>query len=160
MTKKERNIAATAVYLILRKNDKILLGRRCNTGYLDEHYQVPAGHIDAGEVPTEAMVREAHEELGITIAADDLVFAHAVFRVKSDKTGDRVDYYFEATKWEGEPTIMEPEKCDDLDWFSLDALPEKMDPCNREVMHRIARGEIYSEFDIAFLKTHGMYHEA
>lgn len=52
-----RNKAIPAVYIFLEKDGKFLIARRCNTGYQDGNYQVPAGHVDEGELPTEAMVR-------------------------------------------------------------------------------------------------------
>ena len=41
-----RNKAIPAVYIFLEKDGKFLIARRCNTGYQDGNYQVPAGHID------------------------------------------------------------------------------------------------------------------
>ena len=34
-----------AVYLILRKADKILLMNRANTGWMDGHFSLPSGHM-------------------------------------------------------------------------------------------------------------------
>lgn len=102
------------MYLFLKKNGTILIARRCNTSYQDGNYQVPSGHVDAGELPIEAMIREAKEEIGITLTSDDLRFVHVGFRTKSDATGDRVDFFFEATRWDGEVINAEPLKCDDL----------------------------------------------
>ena len=34
-----------AVYLILRKSDKILLMNRANTGWMDGHFSLPSGHM-------------------------------------------------------------------------------------------------------------------
>ncbi len=75
MSKTERNKAVTAVYLILKREGKILIARRCNTGYQDGNYQLPAGHVDAGELPTEAMIREGNEEIGIVLKKDDVLHA-------------------------------------------------------------------------------------
>ena len=61
-----------SVYLILERDGKILLGRRCNTGFLDGHYGLAAGHAEAYETFREAMVREAKEEIGIDIDVDNL----------------------------------------------------------------------------------------
>ncbi len=36
---------------------------------------------------------------------------------------ERVDYFFTATAWAGRRRIMEPDKCADLRWFNLEALP-------------------------------------
>ncbi len=158
MPKAERNKATTAVYLLLRKDDKVLIARRCNTGYEDGNYQVPAGHIDAGELPTEAMIREAKEEVGIDLKKEDLKLVHVSFRPKHDETGDRVDYFFEAVRWSGQVIIAEPEKCDDLCWVKPTELPENVTPHVRVAIECTERGEVFSELGIDFLKSQGLYY--
>ena len=152
-----RNVACTASYLILKRDGKILFARRVNTGYQDGNYQVPAGHIDAGELPTEALVREAKEEIGITIDQNDARFVHASFRPKIDPTGDRVDYFFEVDKWQGEVVNCEPEKCDDLIWIDPENLPENTTPHVRFALECIQRGEFFSELSKSYLDSTGMY---
>lgn len=147
-TQYERNTARPAVYLILRKGDEILLMRRQGSGYYDGWYSVPAGHVEAGELPLEALVREIKEELGITLDREYAHFAHVMYRTKHDETGDRADYFFVATRWEGEPAIREPHKCDDARWFSLDALPKNMMHHVREAIAFIQNNEFYSEFGL------------
>lgn len=157
MSEKERNTATTAVYLFLRKGDDILIARRCNTGYQDGNYQVPAGHVDAGELPTEAVVRESKEEVGITIKKEDLKLVHVSFRPKHDETGDRVDFFFEARVWEGEVSNVEPHKCDDLRWTSIHNLPPNMTPHVRIGIEAAEKGDIFSELSIEFLRSTGLY---
>lgn len=157
MGKVKRNNAVTAVYLFLRQNGKILIARRCNTHYQDGNYQVPAGHVDAGELPKEAMIREAREEIGIMIVYNDLRFVHASFRPKHDETGDRVDLYFEATQWQGEVTNAEPHKCDDLRWVYPTDLPKNFTPHVRIAIECAERGETFSELGVEFLKSTGLY---
>ena len=96
MVFKERNKAVPAVYLVLEDAGSILVGLRQNTGYEDGMYQVFAGHVEEGELPKEAMIREANEELGITLYPDDLFLAHTMYRAKRDETGDRADYFSSA----------------------------------------------------------------
>src|SRR3989344_9445258 len=119
---KERNKSVPAVYFIFKKDDRILLGRRQNTGYYDGWHGVPAGHVDAKELPIMAGIREAKEEVGLEVNMKDVQFAHALYRTAHDETGDRADYFFVVNKWNGEPKIMEPEKCDDLQWFPMNKL--------------------------------------
>lgn len=157
MTNALRNPAATASYLILKKGEEILLMRRCNTGYQDGNYQVPAGHIDAGELPTEALIREMKEEIGITIKPEYIRFVHTGFRPKADSTGDRVDYYFEVDRWEGEVTNTEPEKCDDLLWVTPTTMPTNTTPHVKVAIECIVRGEFFSELSTDYLKETVMY---
>ncbi len=145
--KKERNKSVPAVYLIFKKEDKILLGRRKNTGYYDGWYGVPAGHVDAKELPIIAGMREAKEEIGVNIDSKNLEFVHSLYRTARDETGDRSDYFFLVKKWSGEPRIMEPQKCDDLQWFNIDALPEKTIHHEKHVIENVKRGVTYSEID-------------
>lgn len=127
MTKK-RNIAFPAVFLFLRDGNKILLTRRFKTDYFDGWYSVPAGHVDAGELPLDAIVREVKEEIGVTVEKKDITFVHCLYRTKHDETGDRVDIFFTATKWTGEITNAEPHKCDDVRWFPVRSLPKNVIP--------------------------------
>lgn len=157
MANAHRNTAATASYLILRKEGKILLARRCNTGFQDGNYQVPAGHIDAGELPSQALIREMKEEIGITVMPEEVKFVHTSFRPKIDSTGDRVDYFFEVSKWEGEVVNAEPEKCDELLWVSPNDLPKNTTPHVRVAIECVEKGEMFSELTFDFLKESGMY---
>jgi ADP-ribose pyrophosphatase YjhB (NUDIX family) len=140
MTIAPRNPAVTASYLVLRDGDKILFARRCNTGYQDGNYQVPAGHVDAGELPSEALIREVAEEIGITIVPEDVKFVHTSFRPKTDSTGDRVDYFFEVNKWKGEVINCEPDKCDDLLWVKPSEMPENTTPHVKVAIECIEKG--------------------
>lgn len=136
-----------AVYLVLRKDNKVLLLRRANTGYQDGLYGLVAGHLDGNEGATEAMAREAKEEAGITIDPNHLRFVHVSHRLSRNEIGqERIDIFFEATQWMGEIVNVEPHKCDDLAWFSVSELPEAMIPFVRLVLIDIVNGTSYSEY--------------
>ena len=66
---KDRNQATPAAYLIIEREGKILLVRRINTGYQDGNYSLPSGHIERSETPTECIIRETCEEIGIILQA-------------------------------------------------------------------------------------------
>jgi 8-oxo-dGTP diphosphatase len=53
---------------------------------------------------------------------------------------ERVDYFFTATAWRGEPRIVEPEKAADLRWFDLDAPPEPVVPHELQVLETLRAG--------------------
>jgi 8-oxo-dGTP diphosphatase len=133
-----------AVHLLLGRGDEVLLQRRFNTGYEDGNYSVPAGHLDGGEPATLAMVREAREETGITLAPADLAVAHVMHRHEAGE--ERFDLFLAAAAWAGEPRIMEPHKCDELRWCRPDALPPNTVPYVRAALAAVARSAPYSEF--------------
>lgn len=129
-----------ASYLILPREDRVLLQLRQGTGYMDGYWATAAaGHVEAGESAAAAAVREAREELGISVAADDVVPLTAMHRTAGDGSadGERVDFFFTCTRWTGEPSIMEPGKAAKLQWFPLDALPDAVVPHERYVLERL-----------------------
>jgi 8-oxo-dGTP diphosphatase len=132
-----------SVYVLFVRDGKILMLRRANTGYMDGHYSLVAGHADGGEALTAATAREAMEESGVTIAPADLRLKLAMHRIGDD---ERLDFFFEPAAWTGEPTNMEPGKCDDLRWFPLAALPENTIPYIREAIRCYREGVGYSEW--------------
>lgn len=130
-------------YLVLIKDDKVLLARRLNTGYMDGFYGLPAGHIEDGESLTTGTAREALEEIGLELQPSSLKLAHTMHRRGEDI---RMDFFFTATTWLGEPQNEEPTKCDDLAWFPLNELPTKTIPYIRSALEQIQQGHIFSEF--------------
>jgi 8-oxo-dGTP pyrophosphatase MutT (NUDIX family) len=139
-------VTIPASYLILIREEKILLLRRFNTGYEDGNYSVIAGHVEKGESFTQCIIREAQEEAGITLTPEDLEVVHVMHRdSKQTNVNQRVDVFFTARKWEGEIINMEPEKCDDLSWFDLENLPSNIIPYIRDVIDRVQDSVFYSE---------------
>ena len=138
----ERFKLIPAVHLFLIKDDQVLLLRRFNTGWEDGNYSVPAGHADGNETMRQAMAREALEEIGVTIRPEDLEIAHVMHRMSDS---ERVDFFFTAATWDGQPSNVEPEKCDDLSWYSLNALPENTIDYIRQALECYQKGESYSE---------------
>ncbi|HXY18025.1 MAG TPA: NUDIX domain-containing protein, partial [Candidatus Nitrosopolaris sp.] len=131
-----------SVYLILVQDGKTLLLRRQNTGYEDGNYGLVAGHADGNEVAREALCREVLEESGLKFKPEDFRFVHLMHRKAND---ERIDVFFTADSWQGEPEIMEPEKCDDLSWFSLDNLPKNTIPYIRQAIECSQKDIYYSE---------------
>lgn len=146
MAMAEKHKARLAAFVILERDGKILLARRANTGYADGMYQMPSGHVEAGELPHEAAIREAKEEVGVDIDPRNLSFAHACYRINLvDDVGDYVDFFFRTSVWSGEPENREPEKCDELLWVSADALPEATVAPVKAVLAHIREGRQFSE---------------
>jgi len=145
---KQRFKLIPAVYLVLRRGDTILLARRVNTGYEDGKYGMVAGHVDRDEPLRTAMVREAWEEAGIKLQEDDLHLVHVMHRksLVAGAADERIDFYFAADIFSGEPQIMEPEKCDDMEWFHLGGLPENLTPEVAAALEAMKDSENFSEF--------------
>ncbi len=138
-----------AAYLILIKNNKILLLRRFNTGFMDGKYSLVAGHLDGNESFTQTIIREAKEEAHITLKNNNLIVAHIMNRFEKQNNielRERVDIFFTAKKWQGKITNMEPNKCDDLSWFSINKLPSNTIPYIKQAIYNIRKKIFYSEF--------------
>lgn len=142
-TEGERHRPFAAVYLLLFDAEEVLLLKRKNTGHRDGEFSLVAGHIDAGETATQAMVREAKEEIGIDVDRADLTAVHVIHR----HAGPRVylDLFFLAEEWEGQVRNREPEKCAELAWFDAGALPENTVPYVEQAVANRS-GRVFSEF--------------
>ena len=133
----------TTIHLFFFRENQVLLLRRFNTGFRDGEYSVPAGHLDGGETVMQAGIREGKEEAGVDIQADALIFSTVMHRIEDD---ERVDFFFQVHKWSGEPFNAEPEKCDDLRWVDIDALPENTVPYVRQALANHRSGVCFAEY--------------
>lgn len=138
-----RTTFPVTVHLFFIRENKILLARRLNTGYRDGEYSVPAGHLDGGETVMQAGIREAKEEVGLDLEESGMVISSVMHRLDGE---ERVDYFVQVQKWEGEPFNAEPDKCDDLRWVNFDELPENTIPYIRRAISNHLNGVTFDEF--------------
>lgn len=129
--------------LLLDMSGQALFGRRQNTGFEDNAYHLPAGHLEAGESVIQALIREAKEEVGVTIAPEQVEFVHIMHNSSS---GGRAAFFFAVRRWDGIPRNGEPEKCSELAWFPLNALPDHLIDYCRMALRCIAAGETFSVY--------------
>jgi 8-oxo-dGTP pyrophosphatase MutT (NUDIX family) len=121
----ERFKAAVAVYGLLRRDHRLLLLRRANSGFHDGELALPAGHVDEGESALAAIVRELAEEVAVDVRPQDCRLA-LTGHAGPERPGDDsyVDLYFRVDRWVGEPRIGEPDKAVELVWAPEDDLPD------------------------------------
>ena len=131
------------VHMFFLRANQILLIRRFQTGYMDGHYSVPAGHLDGNEPVRMAAVREAYEEIGVRIDPADITFAGVFHRSEDD---ERVDFFVNVRKWREEPVNAEPEKCDEIHWSDLNDLPTNTIPYIRRAIENLQAGVVFEEF--------------
>ncbi len=132
-----------AIHLLFLIDNQVLLLRRFNTGYEDGNYSVVAGHVDLGETVTQAAIREASEEVGVILKPQDIQVGHTMNRRSDD---ERIDFFAVVKSWKGEITNNEPEKCDELSWFSTDSLPSNIISYVKYAIENYQNGLYYSEF--------------
>lgn len=131
------------VHLLFIRENQILVARRSNTGYRDGEYSVPAGHLDGDETVRAAAAREAEEEVGVRIRAGDIRFSSVMHRIEGD---ERVDFFVQVQRWDGEIVNAEPDKCDDLRWVDFDSLPDNTIPYVRRAIANHLNGIPFDEF--------------
>ena len=144
----ERFSISAAVHLFMVREGRVLLRRRCNTGYEDGNYSVPAGHLDGDETVVAASAREGREEVGVEISPSDLRVVGVMHRrAERGRVGDeRIDFFLEATRWEGEVANREPDKCDGLLWAEPERLPTNVIPYVRRALDNRRRETWFDEF--------------
>lgn len=109
-----------------------MLSRRANTGWLDGHLCAPGGHVEEGETPIEAMLREIKEELGVDVNPQDLDFLCVAQR--NSKPEQYVAFEF-VIKNKGYKYInAEPEKCSELVWVDINDLPKETIPDFKQIV--------------------------
>lgn len=144
-TWRDRNKAVPAVYLMLEKDGKILLLKRAGSTYMNGFYGLVSGHVERGEAPTEAMVRECEEEVSIKLKPEDVEIVHIMYYVAFEGDHERISFLFKAKEYQGEPQNMEPEMCSELRWESLDSMPENLVPEVKNFFAGIKQNKFYSE---------------
>ena len=119
----------TVTAVVLDDSGAVLLGRRSANG----QWSLPAGIMDPGEQPADAMVREVLEETAVEIKIERLagIALHEVTYPNGDRC-QMVNTWYRCRAVGGRARVNDSESLE-VGWFALDALPE----LNPYAHHRI-----------------------
>ncbi len=141
MINTERFKIPVGIFIMLRKDNKVLLQLRKNCSF-SGYWGFVGGHLDGNEQITTAAIREAKEEVGIDIRSNDLILKTICH---SNKGAEYLQFYFECCKWDGKIENKEPDKCERLEWYPWDNVPEHIFPASKEAMEKIDEGITFFE---------------
>lgn len=135
-----------ASYLIIRRDSKILFELRVGKRWMSGFYGIPAGKVEKDETFSNTMIREAKEEIGITISLQDLRYRLTCHRYDKEDQASWVDVVFETSNWKGEIVNAEPKKHSKLVWLDPDDLPNNVIPSVKFMLDQIKAGKTYCEY--------------
>ena len=104
---------------LVRGSTVLLCHRHPDRRWYPNVWDRPGGHIDAGESPTDALVRELREELGI-----DIDPAGAVSVLRSSPGPDLDIEIWAVASWDGDIVNAQPDEHDEIRWFGVEELGE------------------------------------
>ena len=109
--------------ILISREGKILMGKR-KGAHGAGSWSPPGGNLDFGEKVEGAAAREVLEEAGLKIKnIKFLTYTNDIFRLE-DK--HYITLWMTGEYISGEAKIMEPDKCDAWEWFSINNLPSPL----------------------------------
>lgn len=121
-----------AAAMLIEHNDQVLLVRRA-IDPMRGHWSLPAGFVDAGEDPQQAVIRECWEETGLQVHVDGLL--DVIFGQEHPRGAHIVIFY------RGHVMAGEIQAGDDVDaaaFFSRDELPSLAFASTRKILQQSA----------------------
>ncbi|PIW36504.1 MAG: DNA mismatch repair protein MutT [Candidatus Kerfeldbacteria bacterium CG15_BIG_FIL_POST_REV_8_21_14_020_45_12] len=110
--------------LILNNVGEVLLLLRSKNCRNDQGlWSLPGGKLEFGERLTDAVRREVKEEVDLELIKIKQI--GYVDHILDDGSQHWVPQIFLCTQFIGTARNVEPDKCDELGWFSLDSIPEE-----------------------------------
>ncbi len=134
--------------VIINREGKIFLAKRGKKARNEVgKWEFPGGGLEFGESFEDTIVREIKEEFGVNIQVFDQLtaFNHLI----PDEKQHWVALTFICKIKSGTPKILEPEKCDEIGWFSID----EMKKMSLSIASANKLGQIIDKKYPAFLKS-------
>ena len=111
------------VGVMVWQGDRLLLGKRISP-YRENSWQFPGGHLEFGETVEDCASREVQEEAGIEVhSITPCGYTNDVF-IDADR--HYVTLFVCAEYGSGDVRVMEPDKCEQWQWFRPDQLPQPL----------------------------------
>lgn len=120
---RNREFPRVGVGVLMFREGLVLLGRRKGSHGAGD-WAPPGGHLEFGETPEGCARRETLEETGLVLGTvTPGPYVNSFF---APERKHYVTLFVLATGVEGEPKLLEPEKCAGWSWFSWSDLPQPL----------------------------------
>lgn len=140
-----QKIIEVAAAVLQRPDGSFLLAQRPTGKAYEGYWEFPGGKIEPGESPHQALCRELHEELGITVTAAYpwllrvFTYPHATVRL----------HFFRVIAWQGEPHGRENQQ---LSWQQLLGISvTPILPANAPILRALSLPNVYAISNAAAL---------
>ncbi|MEI2776160.1 MAG: NUDIX domain-containing protein [Tetrasphaera sp.] len=122
-----------ATAALVRDGRLLLAHRHPEREWYPDCWDLIGGHVEPGETPREAAIRECAEELGVAVLDPEPVM------LPCDLPGLEM-HHFLVTSWRGTPRNMAPDEHDGLKWFTADEIADLVlaDPTARTPLQELA----------------------
>lgn len=128
--------------MILNNSGEVLLAKRKGS-HGEGEYVFPGGHLEFGESFSDCAMRETDEEAGIEIANIRFQYLANILKYCSKHY---VHIGLTADHLSGEPQVLEPEKSESWDWYSIDNPPQPLFEMCRLAIESYKSGQNYFDF--------------
>lgn len=131
-----------ALALLVRDGRVLLVHRNGTRSHYPDCWDLAGGHVENGEAPREAVVRECLEELGVRV--------HEPVPIPMTVADPDLEVHaFLVTRWDGEPVNAAPEEHDELRWIGA------ADVAALELAHPSALPSILGAVELAAVTSWG-----
>ena len=105
---------------IIISDSKVLLGRRSAGQALHPNvWDLPGGHVEAGESPEVALIRELEEELGVVATTFEPL--GVIDELNPEKYGPYKYHLYLVTAWTGTVLNRQPDEHSEIRWVTGEA---------------------------------------
>ncbi len=101
------NVLLVSAGVLINAQNEVLLAQRPQGKMLAGHWEFPGGKVEPGETPEAALVRELHEELGITVAEADLAAFWFLSHAYPEHGFHLLMPVWTIRRWQGVPQALE-----------------------------------------------------
>ncbi|MER5996256.1 NUDIX domain-containing protein [Streptomyces viridosporus] len=140
-------IADVAQVLLRSHGAALCVRRKPDAALAPGQLTVVGGHLESGEPLDYAARREAKEETGVLINAEQQEFCGLIHHHESGSGLGRITAVFVARSWTGEPYNAEPDKHEGLFWVPMERPAPDCHPYTAAIFHMLTNGSSYRATD-------------
>ncbi|WP_368191922.1 NUDIX hydrolase [Aeromonas sp. s8] len=136
--------------ILTNAQGQVLLGKR--KGSHAPYWSIPGGHLELGESFESAAIREVAEETGLEIHGPEVVAVTNNLETLRESGLHYISVTLHA-KADGEPQLLEPEKCEGWVWCDPRELPEPHFDASRQSIACWLAGRCYLPGDVPMVSA-------